>query len=125
LNAEKSRYIKEKSAIPFEVTFDGGLDKYSGLLDIAKMTGHVECPKMGWYTRPSIEDDKSWRRKNTSTEEFWEPLLSDKEFLDAVKNLYSLESGSLFNHKVAEALNSGEVDINDLNFDEETGEILD
>lgn len=118
LNAEKSRHIKEKSAIPFEVTFDGGLDEYSGLLDIARITGHVECPKQGWYTRTNVENDKSWRKKQTSTSEFWEPLLSDQSFKDSVKNLYSLESGSLFKDKLSEVLNEGE------GLDKETGEIL-
>lgn len=118
LNAEKSRYIKEKSAIPFEVTFDGGLDKYSGLLDIARITGHVDCPKMGWYTRPTIEGDKNWRRKDTSTSTFWSPLLEDDGFKSAVKKLYSLESGSLFDNNIADILADGE------SLDEETGEII-
>lgn len=118
LNAEKSRFIKEKSAIPFEVTFDGGIDTYSGLLDIAKITGHVECPKMGWYTRTSVENDKNWRRKESSCKEFWQPLLEDENFLKAVKSLYSLDSGPLFREDLSEILNE------DIDIDKETGEIL-
>lgn len=117
LNAEKSRHIKEKSAIPFEVRFDKGIDKYSGLLDMALITGHVEKPKQGWFTRPSVEGDKSWRRAESSCPEFWDPLLEDKSFLDAVTNLYSLSSGGLFDDTLSEMLNEGE------ELDEETGEV--
>lgn len=118
LNAEKSRFIKEKAAIPFEVTYEGGIDPYSGLLDIARLTGHVDQPKMGWYTRTTVEDDKNWRRKNTSTREFWEPLLSDEGFLNAVTEMYALGNGEpIFRDEYANVLNEGE----ELN--EETGEI--
>lgn len=118
LNAEKSRCIKEKAAIPFEVTYDGGLDRYSGLLDIARLVGYVECEKKGWYTRTSVDGDKNWRRKDTSCAEFWDPLLNDKAFLDAVHKMYSLDSGGIFRDDLAEALTSGE------EVDVETGEVL-
>jgi RecA/RadA recombinase len=117
MNTEKSRFIKEKSAIPFEVRFDEGIDKYSGLLDIALITGHVEKPKQGWFTRPSVEDDKSWRRAESSCGAFWEPLLKDESFLKAVTNLYSLNSGGLFDDNLSEMLNEGE------ELDAETGEV--
>jgi len=119
LNIEKSRIIRERAAIPFEVTYDGGLDKYSGLLDIALSTGHVTKPKMGWYTRPDIEDDKNWRRKDTSCKEFWEPLLNDKSFITAVKSMYCLNAGnSLMQSKLDKMLKDGE------ELDKETGEVL-
>ena len=35
INVEKSRYVREKSKIPVTVSFDGGINKWSGLLDIA------------------------------------------------------------------------------------------
>jgi RecA/RadA recombinase len=34
INVEKSRYVKEKSKIHVTVSFDGGISKWSGLLDI-------------------------------------------------------------------------------------------
>lgn len=114
LNVEKSRSIREKSAIPFEVTYEGGIDTYSGLLDIALITGHVTRPKMGWYTRPMIEGDKNWRKKDTSTKEFWDPLLSDESFKAAVHDLYKLNGGNqLLQQKMDAFL-----------VDEDTGEII-
>ena len=119
LNAEKSRTIREKSAIPIEVLYEGGIDKYTGLIDIALATGHVTKPKMGWYTRPYIENDKNWRKKDTSCEEFWEPLLNDQSFLDSVSEMYKLSGGNkLMQDNLDKMLQDGE------EVDKETGEVL-
>lgn len=100
LNCNKSRYIKEKSAIPITVLFSGGVQKWSGLLDVALATGHVVKPKNGWYTRPSLDgvvgQGKNWRKAATDSAEFWEPLLADTSFQKAVEELYSLNSSKLF-----------------------------
>jgi len=119
LNVEKSRTIREKSAIPFEVLYGSGLDTYSGLLDIAIATGHVVKPKMGWYARANVEDDKNWRRKETSTTKFWDPILKDTTFNEAVKSMYCFGGGDpLLQSKIDDMLNDGE------ELDEDTGEIL-
>ena len=44
INIEKSRFVREKSKLPFTVTFEKGLSKWSGLLDIALESGHVIKP---------------------------------------------------------------------------------
>src|SRR5687768_11447811 len=41
INVEKSRYVREKSKIPVTVKFDGGISRYSALLDIALESEHV------------------------------------------------------------------------------------
>jgi RecA/RadA recombinase len=51
INVEKSRYVKEKSKIPVNVSFNGGINKWSGLLDIALESGHVVKPTNGWYAK--------------------------------------------------------------------------
>lgn len=118
LNAEKSRTIREKSAIPFEVKYDGGMDRYSGLLDIGLASGFVTAPKKGWFTRPSVSEDKNWRRKDTSCEEFWKPLLGDQKFLDTVSSMYKVGgNGKLLQDKLDGLLNEGE------DLDLSTGEI--
>lgn len=125
LNIDKSRSIRERSAIPFDVTYEKGIDKYSGLLEMAKITGHVECPKMGWYTRPTVEGDKNWRRKETSNAIFWDPLLNDESFNEAVRSLYSLSGNSILADKL-DAVMDEQVPDDDQPFevDKETGEVL-
>jgi RecA/RadA recombinase len=94
INVEKSRYVKEKSKIPVSVSFDGGISKWSGLLDIALESGHVVKPSNGWYSQVNQEtgevDDKKYRLKDTETKEFWMPLLTQKSFYDYIKNKYSM-----------------------------------
>lgn len=93
INIEKSRFVKEKSKIPIEVTFDGGISKWSGLLDIGIESGHVVKPKQGWYQR--VGEDKNLRLKDTYTSSFWIPILKDKTFREYVENKYRLAHGSM------------------------------
>lgn len=124
LNAEKSRDIRERAAIPFEVTYDGGMDRYSGLLDIGIASGFVLKPKQGWYTRKTVEGDKNWRRKETSTAEFWDPLLNDPEFKSAVADMYKLNGGNTLLQSRIDSMLVEDDPNADIEFDEETGEIL-
>ena len=88
INVEKSRYVKEKSKIPVSVSFDGGISKWSGLLDLALESGHVIKPKNGWYQK--VGEEKNYREKETENKDFWMPILMDKTFYDFVKNKYSI-----------------------------------
>ena len=94
INVEKSRYVKEKSKIPVSVSFDGGISKWSGLLDIALESGHVVKPSNGWYQKVDVDtgviEDKKYRIKDTDTKDFWLPLLTSKSFFNYVKNKYSM-----------------------------------
>ena len=64
INVEKSRFVREKSKIPVEVSFEGGISKWSGLLDIALESGHVTKPSNGWYQVVSAgNDSKKFRTK--------------------------------------------------------------
>jgi len=99
INVEKSRYVKEKSKIPVSVSFDGGISRWSGLLDIALDAGLVIKPSNGWYSRVDTTsgevEEKKWRIKDTDSKEFWLPLISSKKFQDYVKNKYQIASGEI------------------------------
>ena len=88
INVEKSRYVKEKSKIPVSVSFDGGISKWSGLLDIALESGHVIKPSNGWYSRVNVEtgeiEEKKWRIKDTDSKEFWMSIVTSKSFNEFV-----------------------------------------
>jgi len=90
INSVKSRFVREKSKFPLLVLYEKGINKYSGLLDIALDMGFVEKPSMGWYTRPLIEGDRKWRAKDTNCPEFWDPLLNDEHFKDACTQKFQL-----------------------------------
>lgn len=98
INVEKSRYVKEKSKIPVAVSFDGGISKWSGLLDLAIESGHVVKPSNGWYSKvdeDGVVEDKKYRLKDTETKDFWMSILTNKEFYDFVKNKYSVGNVSM------------------------------
>jgi RecA/RadA recombinase len=97
INVEKSRYVKEKSKIPVSVSFDGGLSKWSGLLDLALESKHVVKPSNGWYAKCDPEtgevEDKKYRIKETDSKDFWLSILTSKSFYDFVKSKYSIGQG--------------------------------
>ena len=99
INVEKSRHVREKSKIPVEVSFTGGISKWSGLLDIALESGHVIKPSNGWYSRVNGAtgeiEDKKFRAKETDTKEFWLGVLQDSTFPAWIKSRYQVAHGEL------------------------------
>jgi len=99
INVEKSRYVKEKSKIPVSVSFDGGISKWSGLLDIALESGHVIKPSNGWYSKVNTEtgeiEDKKYRLKDTDSKEFWMSIVTSKSFNEFVSKKYQIAHGDI------------------------------
>lgn len=99
INVEKSRYVKEKSKIPVTVSFDGGISKWSGLLDLALESGHVTKPSNGWYSRVNTEtgevEDKKCRESDTNTKEFWSGILSNESFIEFIESKYCVANGNI------------------------------
>ena len=84
INVEKSRFVKEKSKVPIQVSWDGGIESYSGLLDVALDGGYVAKPSNGWYCRVDRVTGElvqpKVREKETLKQEFWEPIFKDTDF---------------------------------------------
>lgn len=100
INVEKSRYVKEKSKIPVSVSFEGGIQRYSGLLDIALAGGFVGKPSNGWYQKIDRETgeflDGKVREKDTLTEEFWADILKNPSFQQYVIDSFQVGSGKMY-----------------------------
>ena len=98
IDVEKSRFVKEKSKIPITVSWDGGIERYSGLLDVALAGGYVTKPSNGWYqlvdTNTGEAIGSKVRHKDTLTEEFWSPLLASEPFQQFVTKMYSIAANS-------------------------------
>lgn len=110
LNVEKSRFVREKSKLPITVSFEKGISKWSGLLDLALETGHVIKPSNGWYSRPSIPDDRKWRILETDAKDFWIPIITKTDFAAKLKDMFQLSQSDM--------LSEGET------IDYETGEVI-
>src|SRR5210317_299115 len=94
INVEKSRYVKEKSKIPISVSWDGGVQHWSGLLDVALSGNYVSKPSAGWYCRVDKSTgelvEPKVREKDTLNEEFWKPIIEETDFKQYLINKYSI-----------------------------------
>ena len=92
INVEKSRYVKEKSKIPIGVSWEGGVQRYSGLLDVALAGGFVAKPSNGWYQRVDTDTGElvgnKIRTKDTLNGEFWEPIFETTQFAKFLEKTY-------------------------------------
>ena len=99
INVEKSRFVKEKSKIPIEVSWESGISKWSGLLDMALESGHVIKPKVGWFQKVDMETgeifDKNYRMADTYTSDFWLPILKSPSFGEYVEKKYMAAGGAI------------------------------
>lgn len=121
LVAEKSRNVREKSKFPLTVTFKDGINKYSGLLDLALELGFVEKPSNGWFCRviDGVVEDKKWRRSESDCDEFWDVLLNSEAFEKACNDRYKLTKGEVNPNNVEEFLDDDEeIDLDTVDFEE-------
>jgi RecA/RadA recombinase len=108
INVEKSRYVREKSKIPITVSHDGGISRWSGLLDIALESGHVVKPSNGWYSKVDKDtgeiEEKKYRIKETDTKDFWLPIVTSESFREYVRGKYQIASGNILQDEEVEEM---------------------
>ena len=94
INVEKSRRVKEKSKIPISVSWEGGVSKYSGLLDVALAGNYVAKPSNGWYCRVNKQTgelvDPKFREKDTFSADFWDPIFNETDFKEFIMRQYQI-----------------------------------
>jgi RecA/RadA recombinase len=100
INVEKSRYVKEKSKIPITVSYEGGIKRWSGMLDLAIEGGYVVKPSNGWYqlvdrSTGEVVGNKMRAADIEDNGQIWKQILSTTDFADFIKNKYTLVGGSL------------------------------
>ena len=92
IKVEKSRFVKEQSKIPITVSWEGGIDEMSGLLDVAMASGHVIKPSNGWYQK--VNEEKKYRLADLD-KNFWSSILEDQVFQEFVKKAFSVGSATI------------------------------
>jgi len=99
INVEKSRYVKEKSKIPISVSWEGGVQSYSGLLDVAIAGGYARKPSNGWYEAvdPKTGEVLSGKVRLDATmqKDFWEPVLNKTDFKQFIEKQYQIGKTAL------------------------------
>lgn len=100
INVEKSRYVKEKSKIPISVSWEGGVQKWSGLLDLGLSGQYVVKPSNGWYAKVNREtgeiEENKVREKQTLEADFWKPIFENTDFKDYLKQVYQIGGNAIF-----------------------------
>lgn len=108
INIEKSRFVREKSKFPFNVRFESGINKWSGLLEVGLEGGFITKPSMGWYSRVDVEtgevEEKKVRAKDTNTKDFWLPILTSTRFQEYIESRYQVGKTQLVADEFEEEL---------------------
>lgn len=107
INIEKSRYVREKSKIPISVSYEQGINRWSGFLELALEAKVIGKPLAGRYER--IDADGVFfgsRYKEDdiiSNDAFWEDVLNTTNFRDWIREKYSVAgAGSLIQNSPEE-----------------------
>ena len=108
INIEKSRYVKEKSKLEILVKFDGGISKYTGILDLALLAGEVIKPKNARYqlvdkASGEILGDGPVKADETETEEFLGVVLKRESFKQWIRDEFKLAEGKMLADDDSEA----------------------
>ena len=99
INVEKSRYVKEKSKIPINVTFEGGVNKWSGLFEMAVEGAYITKvgPNKYWVvntdTGDYIEDERPMEYLQFN-EELWTDILEKTDFKEFINKKYALDGSA-------------------------------
>lgn len=92
LNVEKSRFVKEKSKLVFQVKYNGGMNKYSGLFDLALEAGYLMKSGARYQlVNPEtgeINEKKMWAKDIGA--DIFDSLLENEKFKEFVRNKFQL-----------------------------------
>lgn len=106
MNVMKSRHSREKARVPLTVLFNGGVNVFSGLLEMGLASGLVAKPSNGWYQKVDPETGEllgnKVRAADTNNKEFWQSILESDKFEQWVKKTFSVANGKLLADNIAE-----------------------
>lgn len=97
ITIEKSRHVKEKTKIPISISYKEGIDKYSGIFDLAIESGLL-VQAGAWYKLVDLETgevaDKNVRAKDIDNKHLAK-ILACKKFTDFIEEKYKLSSSNM------------------------------
>jgi len=111
VNIEKSRFVKEKSKIPISVSWEGGIERWSGFTEVALDMGYVIKPKNGWYmaVNPETKEELTGnvRMKDTLKADFWKNIFENTDFATAIEDKFKVAHRSLLGDDPADSPSKG------------------
>lgn len=106
INIYKSRYLQEGSKIPITISFDGGINRWSGLFEVALECGIITSSAKGWYSLVDlstgvVSDEKMRRGDIENDQKFWVKVFKTTDFAKRIENKYKIA-----NRNILEDLNN-------------------
>lgn len=109
INIDKSRYVREKSKLKLTVTFNGGIEKYSGIWDLALDAGIIKkaAKRLGWYNLCNPDTGElsvnEMTRKELDVPKVMSGIVKMPSFQQFVREKFQLETPKSFEEMMAEA----------------------
>jgi RecA/RadA recombinase len=123
INIEKSRYVREKAKLPFMVTYEGGIQKWNAIFDLAVEEGLIIKPKMGWFQTVDPEtgeiSEKSYRfAQIMEMDDYFESIIKNDTFKKSVESKYKLSVPQMKKGDMSSVSDDFEDDDNDVDSEE-------
>ena len=97
INVDKSRFVKEKSQVPISVSWENGINRWSGLLEESLEFKLIYKPQNGKFslvdTNTKWGDTKFSEDDINSNDELWEYMLSKSTLKEKLRDKYYNSSG--------------------------------
>jgi RecA/RadA recombinase len=91
IKVEKSRFVKQGTKIPITVSFDSGIDKWSGLLQLGVEAGYIIKPTAQTYALAHKPEEAFKEKKLVGNDAFFQSLLKDTDFPSWVEKQFVLK----------------------------------
>lgn len=92
INIEKSRFVREKSKIPISISWEDGIDPYSGIMEQAVEAGFI-VRSGAWYQVMDLDTGELPEKKVRSADipvDYFRRLCNNERFTQFIKNKYAL-----------------------------------
>lgn len=93
IKVEKSRFVKENSKIPISVSWKGGINIYSGLLESALEHGCIEKTKPGWYVVNFSDSSQGTAKREKdliNNKNYWDAIFQGTDLADFIEKKYKM-----------------------------------
>lgn len=104
INVDKSRYVREKSQLNITVKFEGGVQKWSGLFDIAVDGGYITQTGKKYQlvdkSTGEVADDSFSRNEIENSGAFWKTIFDKTDFSKYIQDSFAVATGSLISEDV-------------------------
>ena len=87
LKSEKSRFVKEQAKLPVQVLYGTGIQKYSGMFELALSYDIITSPSKGWY---EYSGKKMRRKEIEGNDEIMEGIINDEKFQQLVESDFQI-----------------------------------